>query len=141
MFQATSDSEDIYLQYNTKLTIVGVETNGYLCSRGRGIAPSTIELEQATDDEMPACFERCMLLTSRRNLSIPTKPSNANTCSIGIITSVDKEQVYPPDGNGHYGKALRVRHFLGCARHPERGGRGATKVHEENPWINGRAPA
>ena len=54
----STDAEDIYLQYNIKLTIHGVGTAGYLCARGSGIAPGTIELEQAVGDEAPACFER-----------------------------------------------------------------------------------
>ena len=50
--------QDGYLQYYTKITILGVGTSGYLCSGGTGIAANTVELEEAIDDEMPRNFER-----------------------------------------------------------------------------------
>ena len=49
---------DGYLQYYTKITILGVGTPGYLCSGGTGIAASAVELEEAINDETPRNFER-----------------------------------------------------------------------------------
>ena len=45
-----------YLTYNTKISILGVETRGYLCSSlGKTLS---LQLERQVFDEMPSCFER-----------------------------------------------------------------------------------
>ena len=51
---------DGYLQYYTKITILGVGIHGFLCSGGTGIAANAVELEEATNDEIPRNFERCV---------------------------------------------------------------------------------
>ena len=53
---------DGFLQYYTKITILGVGAggHGYLCSGGMGSSPHAVELEAVVDDTLPANFERCV---------------------------------------------------------------------------------
>ena len=71
---------DGYLQYHTKITILGVSTRGYLCSGGTGIATGAVELEEAVHDEMPRVFERCVWTILPVDLwNAPTTPTSRDT--------------------------------------------------------------
>ena len=49
-----------YLQYHVKLAILGVSTDGFLCSGGTSPSSGTVLLEEAVAEELPRNFERCV---------------------------------------------------------------------------------
>ena len=59
-YGAGDGDTDGYLQFNCRITILGVGTNGYLCSRNTGTSSSNVEMEAAVDGEFPHSFERCV---------------------------------------------------------------------------------
>ena len=63
MAQRTATHAEIdgaYLHYHTKVTVLAVGVEAYLCSRGAGNPSSVIQAEEATSDALPRNFERCV---------------------------------------------------------------------------------
>ena len=50
--------DEDYLKYNTKITILGNETPGHLCSSE--IKSRSLQLEASNAGELPRSFERCL---------------------------------------------------------------------------------
>ena len=51
--------DDGYLRFHTKITILGLDPSGYLCSGGNDCFSDTIQLEGVENNAIPVNFERC----------------------------------------------------------------------------------
>ena len=51
------EGDDRYLQYNSQISIVGLD--GFLCTGSSSCASNNVQLEAVAHDEVPSQFERC----------------------------------------------------------------------------------